>query len=91
MATRNVFKIVLTKQAEKNIQKMPINVRGKIENAFEVLQSDPFGVHSMLMAPKKDKVYRYKIDGYRIIYQVINEEVKILILNVGPRGDVYKK
>lgn len=91
MATRNVYKISLTKLAEKNISKMPSNTRMKIEKAFEALQIDPFGVNSKLMAPKKDKIYRYKIEGYRIVYQVINEEVLILILSIGPRGDVYKK
>lgn len=91
MAAGNVFKIVLSKQAQKYIRKMPTNIQVKIEKAFETLKTDPFGPHSKLMAPKKDKIYRYKIDSYRIIYQIINEEIVILILNVGPRGDVYKK
>ena len=35
-------------------------------------------------------IYRLRINDYRIIYEVFENEIMIYIFNIGNRGDIYK-
>ncbi len=37
-----------------------------------------------------DDIFRLRIGGYRSVFRVVKEEIIILVINIGPRGDVYK-
>lgn len=34
--------------------------------------------------------YRYRLGDYRVLYTVLEEEVEVLLVEVGPRGGIYK-
>jgi len=35
-------------------------------------------------------LYRYRLGRLRIIYQVVESELKVLVIEIGPRGSIYK-
>lgn len=35
--------------------------------------------------------YRIRVGGYRVIYEIHDEMIRIQVLNLGPRGDIYKR
>lgn len=35
--------------------------------------------------------YRIRVGEYRVIYEIQDEMIKIQVLNLGPRGDIYKR
>ncbi|MBT8421469.1 MAG: type II toxin-antitoxin system RelE/ParE family toxin [Gammaproteobacteria bacterium] len=37
-----------------------------------------------------DTVYRLRIGQYRLIYEIIEDELVVLIVKIGARGDVYQ-
>ena len=43
-----------------------------------------------LVGPLKG-FHRLRIAGYRIVFQLLKEKRTIAVVNIAPRGDVYKK
>ena len=35
-------------------------------------------------------VFRLRVGAYRVVFTIIQEEVLIYVIKIGPRGDVYK-
>jgi mRNA interferase RelE/StbE len=36
-------------------------------------------------------LYRYRIGDYRVIYEIINDEVTIIVVKVGHRREIYSQ
>lgn len=69
---------------------MPRAVAGRIVEAFDRLAIDPRGP-GLDVAPLRGRPgFRLRIGGWRAIYQVEEDRLIILVLDIGPRGDVYK-
>lgn len=79
------YKIKFTKRAKKFIEKQPKNHRERIYKAIYKLPKDDV---------KKIKgitnLYRLRVGDYRIIYDIIDDELYIEIINADNRGDIYK-
>ena len=81
------YKIVIKKPAMKFIDKLPINEKGRIVAAIERL---PYGED---IKPLKGHVglMRLRIGTYRIIYTVDNNELIVMVIDAGNRGQIYNR
>ena len=43
-----------------------------------------------IKAMQGTSAYRLRVGRYRVIYKLVNGQFTVLVLRVGPRGDVYK-
>jgi len=82
-----MYKIVLTKRALKDIEKIDIKTKTHIGNKLKSLTDDPMKISKKLSNPIIG-TYRYRIGDYRIIFDIENNEV--IILRIGHRRDIYK-
>ena len=82
------YKIVIKKSAAKEIEKIEKKDRIRIVEKIRSLMFDPYPVgYKKLSGQEK---YRIRQGNYRILYQIINEELIINVVKVGHRRDVYK-
>jgi len=73
------------KKIDKHEQKKIINfLKEKIEN-----QSTPT-LHGKSLKGDKSDLWRYRVGDYRIICQLENKELMVLVLTVGHRKNIYK-
>lgn len=82
-----VYNIVLSKQAQKSLDKIPDNIANPILNAIEALGQDPrpHGFKKL-----KGRVgFRIRVGNYRIIYDIYDTELVIDIIALGHRKDIY--
>ncbi len=86
------FSIELTKSAAKEFKKLQKPVRSKAIEAFQFLALNPY---SELLNIKKlkgaDSLYRIRIGDYRIVYEVKGSVLKVLVIKIGHRKDIYNK
>ncbi|KKU92303.1 MAG: hypothetical protein UY21_C0002G0002 [Microgenomates group bacterium GW2011_GWA1_48_10] len=78
--------IVLTRTAEKQIEKLPQNLQNKLAKQFNFLKEN--SLHPSLRARKKSgsNEYEARIDlHYRFSYEV--QEKTVIILAVGPHDE----
>ena len=85
------YHIEFKKSAQKEFEKLPSKIQGKIVDALAVLAVNPF---SELLRVKKlkgaESLYRFHIRDYRILYEVQTAMVLIVVIKIGHRKDVYR-
>jgi len=86
------MRIEYSKTAAKAIQRMDKAMRNRIREAVEGLTETPPRGDIKPMEGKPAGRYRLRVGGYRVIYRYNQEGamVVLFILDVGPRGDIYK-
>ncbi len=87
----NSYKIKLKKSAKKFITE---NKREglKFYNAFFQLAEDKsnFKKYDIKKIQGKEDAFRIRLGKYWAIFRVIEDEILILIIDIGSRGDIYK-
>ena len=61
----------------------------KIKTAILDLQHNPRPINSMKLVGSKS-VYRIRVGVYRIVYEIIDKELFVYIVDVDHRKDIYK-
>lgn len=84
-----MFKVIDKKKDLKGLEKMPKKIANQFFGAFDKLaESDQEGLDIKKLSGRDG--YRLRINGYRAIYMQDGEQLVILVLDAGPRGDIYK-
>ena len=82
------YEIKITRKAQKELAKISEPYQTKIIDKIYSLQNDPYYNCKKLVA--RDG-YRIRVGDYRIIYEIENNELVILVIHIGHRKDVYEK
>lgn len=85
-----VYKLVFTKQAVKTLQRMPASIAKAIYLKMEKISQNPFESHSNVTKLQNREGYRLRVGDWRIIYEVQQEKVIVLVLKIGLRKEVYR-
>jgi mRNA interferase RelE/StbE len=75
--------------AEKDLRSLPAAVAQRARRGIERLGDDPRAGKPLVgeLAP----FWSYRVGDYRIVYEIRQEEIVVLIVMVGNRRDVYEK
>lgn len=85
------MEIKYSKQAVKDIKKLPKNIAPKIKTAIEGLTLNPPKGDIKVMQGYSDGRRRLRVGKYRIIFQYREDgEVYVWVIEIGSRGDIYK-
>ncbi|OGL47778.1 MAG: hypothetical protein A2W05_11490 [Candidatus Schekmanbacteria bacterium RBG_16_38_10] len=86
-----MYKIILHKHVIKFYKKAVRDRQDRIEKAIADISENPYhGIHIKKLQGELSTMYRYRIGGVRILYE-IHEEIKTVRIKViESRGQVYK-
>jgi len=84
-----MYAITLKPQPQKFIQKQPKKIQRQLVAKIESLEKDPRPAQSKLLHSEK-QVYRLRSGDFRIIYQIKDDRLLVLVVRVGDRKDIYK-
>ncbi len=85
------MEIRFSKQAQKDIQKIPHNIQVLIKNALQGLKENPPKGDIKTLQGFSDGRRRLRVGKCRIIYQYRNDgNIYIWLIEIGSRGDIYK-
>ncbi len=84
------YRIHIRQRAVKALRSLPATDKRRIRNAIDGLADEPRppGVRKLA---DKHQLYRLRIGYYRIIYQIKDQELLVLVVNVGHRREIYRR
>jgi mRNA interferase RelE/StbE len=83
------MRIRYTKQAIKYLLKLQVKKVAKIrETIKQIAGGDTEGLNIVYM--KNLDVCRVRVGDFRVIYEIQDDELLLIVIKVGSRGDVYK-
>jgi mRNA interferase RelE/StbE len=82
-----VYQIQVQKRARKQLDKISIAYRKKIEKAIDSLALDPF--QGKKLEGELKGQYSIRVWPYRIIYQIYKKQLIVSIIDVGHRQGIY--
>jgi len=85
-----VYKIVFSKQATKSLVRMPRDIAKLIQKKLEQVAVDPFADHPTITRLQNRSGYRLRVGDWRVIYEIQNDKLVIMVLKVASRGEVYR-
>ena len=80
--------VEFTSSAEKDLKKISIVETRKILSEIEKLQYDPRPNNCKKL--KNSNSYRIRAGGYRVIYEIVDKKLLILVIKIGHRKDIYR-
>ena len=84
------YKIVIADKALSELAKLPKKVQRQIGDKIDKLASNPRPAASKMLQQKRS-LYRIRSGDYRIVYQIRQHQLLVLVVGIGHRKEVYKK
>ena len=88
--TTDIYSIEFTPAAFRQLRTLPVKIQLRIRTKIDSLGSDPRPPGCAKLRDNED-IYRIRIGEYRVLYQVKDEVLLVLVVKVGKRGGVYKR
>jgi mRNA interferase RelE/StbE len=84
-----IYKIEFVKSAQKELSKLPQQTRLRIIRAIHGLRSDPRIGNVRPMVGTKS--WRLRVGDYRVLYDISDGTLKVLVIRIRHRRDIYRK
>jgi mRNA interferase RelE/StbE len=83
------YEILYKKSVDKDLRKLPPTTLKQIVSKIQKLSTEPYPVSSTKLRGAIN-LYRIRHTNYRIIYQVEDDKLIVLVVKVGHRKEVYR-
>lgn len=87
------YQIEFKESALKELKRIPKTAQANVLDAMRLLAANPY---SRLLPTRKMEgggqrdLYRLKVQQYRVVYEILKDQVMIYVIRVGHRKDVYR-
>jgi mRNA interferase RelE/StbE len=91
IGTRLVYTLLFDVRAKKEFAKIPRPYQITIKRKLEILAKSPEALKNNIKQLKSNynNLFRLLVGSYRVIYQLKNNTMVILILRIGQRKSIY--
>jgi len=88
-----MWKIKFTGQALKSLKKIDFTSQKRIMNFIEnkLLKKDNPRAFGKMLSGRYHEFWSYRVGDYRLICNLEDEELTVMVLNIGHRKEIYKK
>lgn len=83
------YEVKIARRAVKSLARLPRREQQRIRAAIDLLADEPRPPGCVALKGE-DRAYRVRIGDYRIVYEVHDDRLVVLVVRVGHRRDVYR-
>jgi mRNA interferase RelE/StbE len=84
-----MYQVKVSFNLDKICKKLPLKDKEMIFRALKVLESHPRPVGAIKLSGREG--YRVRVGNYRILYQIKDKELLVVVIDINDRREVYKK
>ena len=85
-----IYEIIITKSIQKQLDNLPNNIQERVYDKISQLAKEP-RPDGVVKLKGYDNEYRIRIGDYRLVYEIQDEQLIVLLVQCKHRRDVYKK
>ncbi len=89
MADRRTYEVRLLVTARRQLLRVPRRIQPRVAEAIGGLSAEPRPAGCKKLAGHAD-YYRIRVGDYRVLYEVRDREILVLVIKIGHRRDVYR-
>jgi len=83
-----MYEIIVSNQAKKQLSELSSKIRNEIGSALERIVIRP---HKFVKRLRNSPYYKLNVSDYRVILDVRDTALILMVIGVKQRGNVYKK
>ena len=83
------YSVELLPAALKQLEKLPAAAQRRILAALAALEEDP-RPPGVVKLSGEDNLWRIRVGDYRIVYEIHDDRLLVLVVRIGHRKDVYR-
>ncbi|MBC8346432.1 MAG: type II toxin-antitoxin system RelE/ParE family toxin [Candidatus Marinimicrobia bacterium] len=84
-----IYRILFKPSAFKQGKKLPKKIQSKIREAIDKLKTEPRKIGCKKLRGTNN-LYRVRVGDYRIVYEIEDDRLIILVLKIAHRKDIYR-
>jgi len=84
-----MYSISFTKQADRALRRMPKKRSALIRSKLKSITADPYAQYNNVTKLQNRPGFRLRVGDLRVIYDIQNQNLVVLVLRVAPRGEAY--
>jgi mRNA interferase RelE/StbE len=84
-----IYKVVFKKSAQKSLEQLPKVVIKKVSEKIDNLSENPRPLGCKKLEGRDG--YRIRIGDYRVLYEINDTTITVLVMDVANRKEIYKK
>jgi len=88
MPEATLWRVIVLREPKKVLAKLPGDVRQRLLAALHGLAENPRPVGYIKL--QGFDLYRLRVGDWRIIYQIKDDQLLVLVVEIGTRGGVYR-
>jgi mRNA interferase RelE/StbE len=82
------YRVEFRPRAAKQLKELPKNVRSTVARVIDALAENPRPQGAVQL--KGTGFLRVRVRDYRVIYEVVDDRLLVLVVRLGHRRDVYR-
>ncbi len=90
LVTKPTYRVEIKRVAQKAIAQLDRDLQRQLSEAIRKLGENPRPHGYVQMKAQKEKLYRIRVREWRIIYTIEEDVLLVVVVRLGPRGDVYE-
>jgi mRNA interferase RelE/StbE len=83
-----MYRVIVERSAEKDLRRLPLDLRFRVADALRSLANDPRPVGSRKLAETKHD-WRIRVGDYRVIYEIADSIRVVRVYRVRHRREAY--
>lgn len=83
------YTVEFSTAARRQFRKLPRNVQTIIQHEVDALADEP-RPHGVEKMSGEDNAYRVRVGDYRIVYEIHDAVLVVVVVRVGHRREVYR-
>ena len=82
------FQVILPKQVQKQLNRMPDEVTERILIRLAALETAPRPPDVKKL--KGREAWRIRVEDYRVVYEIHEQVLRVIVIAIGHRRDIYR-
>ena len=85
-----IYRLEFATAAVRQLGSLPVKIQRRVSTKIEAFATEPRPAGCRKLKGTDD-IYRVRVGDYRILYQVRDDVLLVLVVSVRKRGEVYKR